>query len=108
VAGTRIPLYIALARNYGLSRASQGLALRLIREHEDDIRTAIRQVLNVERPARHHLFWPDLDVDLEVDSLRHPNLYPLVSRAGIKQHAVREPVARATTVKKRKRPSKRS
>ena len=24
--------------------------------------------------------WPDLDIDLEVESIRHPELYPLVSR----------------------------
>jgi hypothetical protein len=27
-----------------------------------------------------HLFWPDLDVDLAVDSIHHPERYPLVSR----------------------------
>lgn len=31
---------IVLAQNYGLSRASLGLALRLIREHENEIRAA--------------------------------------------------------------------
>ena len=27
----------------------------------------IGQLMNVERPQPHHLFWPDLDIDLSVD-----------------------------------------
>ena len=42
---------------------------------------AIGQLLNVELPAPHHLYWPDLDVDIEVESIEHPERYPLVSRA---------------------------
>ncbi len=41
----------------------------------------IGQILNVRRPHRHHLHWPDLDVDLAVDSIEHPERYPLVSKA---------------------------
>jgi hypothetical protein len=41
----------------------------------------IGQLVNVERPAGHHLYWPDLDVDLAVKFLTHPERYPLVSRA---------------------------
>lgn len=37
-------------------------------------------ILNVERPQLHHLYWPDLDIDLSVDSIEHPERYPL--RAG--------------------------
>ena len=45
-------------------------------------RTAtIGQILNVRRPHRHHLHWPDLDVDLAVDSIEHPERYPLLSKA---------------------------
>jgi hypothetical protein len=29
----------------------------------------------------HHLYWPDLDIDLAVESIEHPERYPLVSRA---------------------------
>ncbi|MGH7593888.1 MAG: DUF2442 domain-containing protein [Gemmatimonadales bacterium] len=39
----------------------------------------IRHLTNVERPKPHHLYWPDLDVDLATDSLTHPDRYPLVS-----------------------------
>ena len=38
----------------------------------------ISSVLNVELPQPHHLYWPDLDIDLELDSIRFPEKYPLV------------------------------
>lgn len=41
----------------------------------------IGQLTNVERPQPHHLYWPALDVDLAVESLAHPDRYPLVSKA---------------------------
>ncbi len=41
----------------------------------------IGQLLNVRQPHKHHLYWPDLDVDLAVDSIEHPERYPLVSKA---------------------------
>ncbi len=41
---------------------------------------SVAKLTNVERPQPHHLYWPDLDVDLAVDSIRHPEQFPLVSR----------------------------
>jgi len=41
---------------------------------------AVRQLLNVELPHPHHLYWPDLDVDLAVESIEYPERFPLVSR----------------------------
>ena len=41
----------------------------------------ISQVLNVELPSPHHLYWPDLDIDLAVESIDHPEQFPLVSKA---------------------------
>ena len=38
----------------------------------------IRSVLNVQMSGLEAIVWPDLDVDLEIDSLRHPERYPLV------------------------------
>ena len=38
----------------------------------------IRSVLNVRMSGPEAIEWPDLDVDLEIDSLRHPERYPLV------------------------------
>lgn len=41
---------------------------------------SIAQITNVTLPSPHHLRWPELDVDLAVESLDHPGRYPLVSR----------------------------
>ena len=41
----------------------------------------ISQLLNVELPSPHHLYWPELDVDLAVESIEYPERYPLVSSA---------------------------
>lgn len=41
----------------------------------------IAELTNVLLPSPHHLHWPALDVDLAVDSLDHPEPYPLVSGA---------------------------
>jgi hypothetical protein len=40
----------------------------------------VAAILNVERLHAEHLYWPDLDVDLELDSIRSPERYPLISR----------------------------
>jgi hypothetical protein len=42
----------------------------------------IAQITNVEMPSARHLYWPSLDVDLSVESLRDPEAFPLVSRLG--------------------------
>lgn len=42
---------------------------------------SIGQITNLELPTPHHLHWPEIDVDLAVESLDHPERYPLVSRA---------------------------
>ena len=50
---------------------------------------SIRQITRVELPSAHHLYWPDLDVDLAVDSLTHPERYPLTSQAQANKHSQR-------------------
>src|ERR1700752_743971 len=40
----------------------------------------VRSQFRVELPSSHHLHWPDLDVGLAVESLEHPERYPLVSQ----------------------------
>ncbi len=44
-------------------------------------KASVEQLFYVERPQQHHLYWPELDVDLHLDSIRHPDLFPLVSQA---------------------------
>jgi hypothetical protein len=41
----------------------------------------IAQLSKVERPLPHHLYWPELDVDLHVESIEQLEAYPLISRA---------------------------
>jgi len=38
------------------------------------------KILNLQLVSENHLHWPDLDVDLEVDSILNPEQYPLVSK----------------------------
>jgi hypothetical protein len=39
----------------------------------------ISAILNVELPTPQHLYWPDLDIDLAVESIAHPERFPLVA-----------------------------
>jgi hypothetical protein len=41
----------------------------------------IQQIINVLRPTAEHLYWPDLDVDLSVESIRHPERFPLSAKS---------------------------
>jgi hypothetical protein len=66
---------------------------------------SIREITRVELPSSHHLYWPDLDVDLAVESLTHPERYPLVSQS--QPNARTQPAtARRRLVKKRKNRSR--
>jgi hypothetical protein len=40
----------------------------------------VSAVLNMQLPQPHHLYWPDLDIDLSVESIEHPERFPLVAR----------------------------
>lgn len=40
----------------------------------------VEQITTVERPGAGHLYWPLLDIDLALASIRDPSLYPLVSK----------------------------
>ena len=40
----------------------------------------VSKILNVQRPQEDHVFWPDLDVDLSVESIEHPERFPLMYR----------------------------
>jgi hypothetical protein len=44
-------------------------------------RATIEQLSDVQRPTENHLYWPQLDVDLSVESIRNPADFPLVSHA---------------------------
>jgi hypothetical protein len=40
-------------------------------------KASISEVTNVQWPSAGQLRWPDLDVDLSVESLEHPERFPL-------------------------------
>ncbi len=43
-------------------------------------RATLDQLFNVQLLFGDHLFWPDLDVDLSVESVRDPSAFPLVAK----------------------------
>lgn len=66
---------------HGLWLLSEGRELFVSFDHFPWFRDAsIRQISRVELPSPHHLYWPDLDVDLAVESIEHPEKYPLISQ----------------------------
>ena len=40
---------------------------------------AVAAIVNVEEPAAGHFYWPELDVDLGIETIRHPDRFPLKS-----------------------------
>jgi hypothetical protein len=63
---------------------------------------SIGAVTHVERPSPHHLYWPELDVDLAVESIEHPEKYPLVSQAPADPRQQASPTRRAGVASKRR------
>jgi hypothetical protein len=45
----------------------------------------VRQILNVIESSPGHFFWPELDVDLDVESIEHPERFPLKSKFSIRK-----------------------
>jgi hypothetical protein len=43
-------------------------------------RATVEQITAIERPSVNHLYWPMLDVDLAVESIRDPTLFPLIAK----------------------------
>jgi len=40
----------------------------------------VAKIINVEESQAGHFHWPDLDVDLTVDIIEHPERYPLKAK----------------------------
>ena len=40
----------------------------------------VGQITNVQWQSLDHLYWPSLDIDLSVQSIRNPDGFPLVSK----------------------------
>ncbi len=41
----------------------------------------INELLNVQLPQPEHLYWPELDIDLAVESIHHPDRFPLMAKS---------------------------
>ena len=40
----------------------------------------VNQIIDVQRPTYNHLYWPQLDIDISVESIRSPASFPLISK----------------------------
>jgi len=40
----------------------------------------VKVIINVHEKGSGHFYWPDIDVDLGVDSIEHPERFPLKSK----------------------------
>ncbi|MGD9971332.1 MAG: DUF2442 domain-containing protein [Sulfuricurvum sp.] len=40
---------------------------------------SVAKIVNVETYGNGHLYWPDLDIDLTVDIIEHPENFPLIA-----------------------------
>jgi hypothetical protein len=47
---------------------------------------ALTSIQNVQLLHGYHLYWPDLDVDLEIDNLENPEKYPLKFKRNTRVH----------------------
>ncbi len=45
-------------------------------------KATIEQLSDVQWPTANHLYWPQLDIDLSIESIRDPSAFPLVAKAG--------------------------
>lgn len=54
----------------------------------------IQHIINVLRPTADYLYWPDLDIDLSIESIRHPERFPLRSKSTDQQCHTSEPPAK--------------
>jgi len=44
-------------------------------------KATIEAIMNLEVPNPDHFYWPELDVDLHLDSIKNPEKYPLISHS---------------------------
>jgi hypothetical protein len=56
----------------------------------------LNSIQNVQLLHGYHLYWPELDVDLEIDNLENPGKYPLKSKITRKHPAIHSTGRRIT------------
>lgn len=55
---------------------------------------SIGHLVNVTLLSDDHLYWPDLDIDLAIESIDHPERFPLVSKTSVQPGAAGKGSAR--------------
>jgi len=40
----------------------------------------VKAILNIEEQSPNHFYWPDIDIDLTLESIEHPENFPLKSK----------------------------
>jgi hypothetical protein len=76
------PVEVTNVSRHGLWLSAGHEELFLPFEHVPWFRDAsFEKISAVERPTRDHLYWPLLDIDLSVESIRNPAAFPLVVRS---------------------------
>jgi len=40
----------------------------------------VKSIINVEEQSPGHFYWPDIDVDLTIETIEHPERFPLKSK----------------------------
>jgi hypothetical protein len=58
----------------------------------------LKSIQNVKLVHDYHLYWPDLDIDLEIDNLENPQKYPLKSKVFKSAHS-NNPVGRVVNAR---------
>jgi len=41
----------------------------------------VKNILNVEEQSHGHFYWPDLDVDMTIEIIEHPERFPLKAKS---------------------------
>ncbi|MEA3291863.1 MAG: DUF2442 domain-containing protein, partial [Pseudomonadota bacterium] len=41
----------------------------------------VKSIINVEKHSKDHFYWPDIDVDLSEEIIKHPNRFPLKAKS---------------------------
>jgi hypothetical protein len=79
---------IELARNIALNSSKTKDAERIVESRQQEITNAwnnhfgclSHKWVQLFRPTADHLYWPDLDVELSVESIRNPACFPLKAK----------------------------
>ncbi|MEJ1364025.1 MAG: DUF2442 domain-containing protein [Candidatus Sedimenticola sp. (ex Thyasira tokunagai)] len=41
----------------------------------------VKSIINVEEQSPNHFYWPDIDIDLTVEMIEHPDRFPLKAKS---------------------------